>query len=158
MSQTISNLRRVRAGMAAVFAGWAGVSILVGGLWFFFVRPGDESNPRTFFDAVFMQFAVWGVINGFFAVGGIRQALAAARTPIENAGPEIDDAKKLLAYLKFNTKLNWLWLLTGVGLLVAWAFTRNVGLAGHGVGVAIQAAFLFVFDAILTRRLRAVVG
>ena len=117
---------------------WSVASILAGGITLPLLPDGSK-----FWSAAAWQFLIWGGIDLIFAAAGVWQA---RRSNAAVAGSE-GQTRKLLGALRFNQKLNWLWLASGVALL---AWSAHAGwqrsLLGHGVGVLVQGGFLFVYD------------
>ena len=123
----------------------AATSILAAlGLWLAAPSP-DGRDP--FYVALAIEFVIWGVIDAWFAIAGSREIAA-----IDRLGePERDEAlahkyRTLRRLLRVNNWLNILWLATGAGLM-AWGYGAwSPSLAGHGVGVLVQAIALTVLD------------
>ena len=128
----------VRGRMSWVLLIWSVVSVVAGAVALALLPAGSD-----FPSAVAWQFLIWGAIDLVFAAVGVWQVRPANA---EAAGSE-EQAQKLLGALRFNGKLNWLWLATGVALLV-WsaAVGWKASLLGHGVGVLVQGGFLFFYD------------
>jgi len=142
----ISKVRDVRRLHSQILTAWAVVSVVVGVV----IWSGQTDDPLTrFFVAVGMQFVIWGAIDLIFGLIGLQQARTADAIPVysNQATGEIADAKKLAKTLIFSMKLNWIWLVIGLALIV-WGVSSNMNssLLGNGVGVLVQGLFLFVFD------------
>lgn len=143
-----AGLRRVRRRFSWGLTAWSLVSIVAGlGLW----RWGGEFRV-----AAGMQCAIWGAIDLVFAVAGVRQAARADRRLSPPA--DVEEGQSLLRALSVSHKMNWMWLAMGAGLAVWAASTANAGLWGHAVGVGVQGGFLFVYDRLLDRSVRATLG
>ena len=139
----------VRRNMSWVLLVWSVVSVLAGGVALAALPPG-ESAGRKFWSAVAWQFLIWGAIDLAFAAVGVWQVRPSNAT----AAASDAQAQKLLGALRFNGKLNWLWVASGVVLLAWGAVARSTSLLGHGVGVLVQGGFLFGYD----RRFLAMLG
>jgi len=148
--------------MSNLLCGWSIASIVVG-VAIYWAAGQQDSASRKFAEAVASQFVIWGAIDLVFSIFGVMQARRADRTPIDDSAiaSERADCDKLIRTLKFNGKLNWLWVASGV-VLVASAFgavwrhadPAAVGsLFGHGAGVLIQGGFLFWLDRHYLRQL-----
>jgi hypothetical protein len=155
--QDVLRLRAVRRSAAFRFATWSIFSTAAGALGIYFLKSRATQAGIDALNAVAWQFAIWGLINLVFAWLGVRQSVGIARQPPDWTA-ESADGNKLLNILKFNHKLNWLWMAIGVALTVPGLLLHNNTLLGHGIGVMIQGGFLMVFDRSLARRLRAVLG
>ena len=128
----------VRRRMSWVLTVWSVASVAAGAVALPLLPAGSE-----FWTAVAWQFLIWGAIDLVFAGVGVWQARP---SNAEAAGSE-EQARKLLGALRFNGKLNWLWLAGGVAL-IAWSAAAGwkASLLGHGVGVLVQGGFLFAYD------------
>lgn len=142
-------LRHLRQHQAWTLAAVA-VASIVGGLWL--MRSGVK--PEPFWKAVGMQFGIWGLIDFGFAAVGIVQSVRTAGSPMtpQAEADEFLAAEKLLRALRFNHKLNVLYVLTAAVLLAAGLGGRSPVLLGHGAGVLVQGGFLLVFDAVFAAR------
>ena len=149
IDDSLRTLRCLRARQAVTLAVFAGISIVVGAALF-----AVDGRTRPFWNGVAWQFVTWGAIDAIFAATGIIQAYrVTGKPPCPQAeADEFLAAEKLLRTLHFNQKLNWLWVGTGIALLVWAAAAHSAALAGHGVGVIVQGGFLFVFDLIYAAR------
>jgi hypothetical protein len=111
---------------------------------------------RALLGGLAAQCFVWGAIDALFAAAGLAQA----RWPQPPAGDavgvsrELRDADHLVRVLGFSVKLNYVWLAIGAALLAAGLVLRAPALIGHGTGVIVQVAFLFVFDRTFLHMLR----
>jgi hypothetical protein len=132
-----ASLPRTRLRYTRLFLAWSLLSTAAGGLLWAFCRPAVPN-------AVGMEFTIWGVLNLFFAIQGIRQTRESARR--NDPAWDRDDAEKLLRALSFSSKLNYLWLAMGLALAVWGALATSPVLWGHAIGVFTQGAFLFLFD------------
>lgn len=150
-------IRAVRRRKAWQFAAWAGGSITAGAVAWAMI--GDrEGAPADFGRAVAIQFLIWGVINAIFAVMGLTGSAAQ-----RDAAAELQERDKLIRILRFNGKLNLLWIAIGVNLLF-WAAVAGLTradakgfatLLGHAAGVLVQGGFLMGFDRAFLRALGA---
>ncbi len=151
-------LRHIRRGHSYVFAAAAMGSFVSGIVWFSVIPSSIESSAvaRQVGDAVQFQFIVWGLINAIFGLMGLRDARRFNVRPMnaEQAVIELKEARSILGVLRFNARLNLLWIAIGLLLLAAAGIWRSWGLLGHGAGVMVQALWLVGFDASLKAKLR----
>lgn len=151
-------LRHIRRGHSYVFAAAAVGSILSGLLWFLIIPTSLDGTAvaRKIGDAVQFQFIIWGLINAIFGFMGLRDARRFSQRPMnpEQAVIELGEARSILGVLRFNAKLNLLWIAIGLALLSAAGIWQSWGLLGHGVGVMVQALWLVGFDASLKAKLK----
>jgi hypothetical protein len=144
----VQRIRDVRAIFTRTFLFWSLGSIAAGAV---VLAVEGHAFART----VAVHFVIWGAINLVFALMGVQQGARVKRAaPAEG---EIDEAQRLLHSLRFNQKLNWLWLGMGVVLLILGAALQNAGLLAHGVGVAVQGGYLFAFDRVFERKMKALI-
>ena len=94
-----------------------------------------------------VQFSAWGMIDAIIAVFGDRSAkLRAAQLPDPLANEIIDrESQKLHKILLVNTGLDVGYMLAGSALALTKG-KNDPGWRGHGIGIIIQGAFLFIFD------------
>ena len=94
-----------------------------------------------------VQFSAWGMIDAIIAVFGDRSAkLRAAQLPDPMANEIIDrESQKLHKILLVNTGLDVGYMLAGSALALTKG-KNDPGWRGHGIGITIQGAFLFIFD------------
>ena len=138
--------------MSWVLLVWSVASVAAGGVALPLVPAKPRPAAAEFTSAVAWQFLIWGAIDLVFAGLGVWQARAANA---DHAGGE-PQTRKLLGALRFNRKLNWLWVGGGVALIVWSALTGwAASLLGHGVGVLVQGGFLFAYDRRFERDLSA---
>ncbi len=119
---------------------------------------GAATPLQVFASAAASQFLIWGAIDAVLAGLGLR---AAKKRPVEPIDPCAEAARqvKAIGFVRFNVKLDILYVLIGVALFVWSALATTPGgraaLAGHGTGVVIQGGFLLMFDHFFARRLAA---
>ncbi|MEJ5250021.1 MAG: hypothetical protein WHS90_19775 [Caldilinea sp.] len=122
---------------------WGLFNVIIGALL--------QGTSSPFWRAFGQQSIGWGVINTALAIfgrHGLRRKLARGY-PTEEAQR---DAHNLRRILWINTGLDVLYVAGG------WQLARSRGgvdakACGHGVGVVVQGAFLFVFDLLHAIRL-----
>lgn len=112
--------------LAARLGAWAAAAITFG-----CVALLLSDNPWV--AGIAMQATAWGVVDGAIA------AVSALARP--RSAPEVR-IKRLTRILYVNVGLDVVYVC--VGTVIAAAFEPTV--AGHGLGIAIQGAFLFFFD------------
>lgn len=103
------------------------------------------ANP--FWQGVGLQSVVWGVIDAgiaFFGQLGMRRKLARTPNP-EDAELQLGEAQRLRRLLFINAGLDLLYVAVGAGLLLTFG-TESAFAQGNGVGIAVQGAFLLLFD------------
>lgn len=118
---------------------WAAVSVLAGLGW---LQREDD-----YWRGVGMQFAAWGAVDAVIALIGRRQTQRREKNPAEAADTAVQaqEAANLRRLLGINTGLDVLYVLGGAWL----ARTRgaeDTQWRGHGHGIIVQGAFLFLFD------------
>lgn len=99
-----------------------------------------------------LQAVVWGVIDVLLAIVGRRSALLKAEALASGSLDEADatrEAERFRNILAFNAGLDVLYII--VGLAVAARWVERADRRGLGYGVAVQGAFLLLFDALLAR-------
>jgi hypothetical protein len=158
----LQSVRAIRAGMTRQFAAWS-ISSIMAGLVIAWSGRTQESASRAFLEALGVQSVIWGAINLVFAVLGLRQSARARRTPIDAASidAELRERDGLVRTLRFNGKLNVLWVSIGIVLLVSAGAAALRGserptvasLLGHATGVLVQGWFLLSFDRAFLRAL-----
>lgn len=135
---TIWDFQRAVSGRLAT---WAAVSATIGG--FLLLARGER---RAFWHGVGVQAIGWAVINFAIALFGQRAGAARERSP----GAQLPytlakESRGLFRLLWINAGLDILYMLGGW----SWARrSRDERGRGHGIGIVIQGAFLFVFDVI----------
>jgi hypothetical protein len=99
-----------------------------------------------------LQALVWGVIDLLLAVAGrrgaLRKAAALAAGAIDAAGVT-REARNFRTILAVNSGLDLLYILIGLAVAARWA--ERADRRGLGYGVALQGAFLLIFDGLLVR-------
>jgi hypothetical protein len=120
-----------------IFSSLAGALLLVApGLWRHFG----------------LQAVAWGVIDLLLAMAGRRRALLKAEALVNGAIDDAEaarEAERFRNILAFNAGLDVLYII--VGLAVAARWVERADRRGLGYGVAVQGAFLLLFDALLAR-------
>jgi hypothetical protein len=118
----------------------------------------DPTAGEKFIAAVGSQFFIWGAIDALLAGLGLRGVGGRERKPLP-VDEESLRREKARRTLRFNAKLDWVWIGGGVLLiLLAVPFPGGAAsLIGHGVGVIAQGGFLLLFDHLFARRLGAVI-
>ena len=104
--------------------------------------------PRSrFASGMGIQFSAWGLIDAIIAVFGDRAAKKrAAQLPDPLANEIIEhESHKLFKILLVNTGLDVGYILVGSRLALTKG-KKDPGWRGHGIGIIIQGAFLFIFD------------
>jgi hypothetical protein len=99
-----------------------------------------------------LQAVVWGVIDVLLAMAGRRSALLKAEALSSGALDEADatrEAERFRNILAFNAGLDVLYIIVGLGVAARWV--ERADRRGLGYGVAVQGAFLLLFDALLAR-------
>jgi len=116
---------------------WGAASVAVGAL----LVKGNR-----FWRGVGWQFMGWGAMNALIALSG-RAAADSRLDAMENPGLEHvqkAETEKLRRLLWINAGLDVLYLL--VGRRMADGDKGDGSRSGHGLGIVLQAAFLFFFD------------
>jgi hypothetical protein len=120
-------------GLGRTLFGWSIASIIVGIVLYLYVD--------SFIQGLAVQAILWGIID----------IVIAAFTLYKQSD---DPAVKLARVLYINVGLDVIYQAVGLLLLIfAW---QNPFIAGNGVGVIIQGAFLFVLDLFYYRKMKAV--
>ena len=147
MTETKFNIFTHQQRGLAVLLGWAVGSMVAGWVW---LRAGGR-----FWRGMGEQFIGWGLIDGLLAVAGLRSAVRKAPqlargeiTPTEAESEQ----RNFQRILWFNAGLDILYILSGLWLVQR--FNNQPHLRGTGLGVALQGAFLLVFDVLLALRTR----
>ena len=93
------------------------------------------------------QFAAWGLIDALIALFGARTAQKRQAQLEDPLAPEVvtRESHNLRRLLLVNTALDVGYMTGGAALALTKGKT-NPGWRGHGLGIIIQGAFLFVFD------------
>lgn len=126
---------------------WAGLSMFVGfGMWL------DTQRPLR---ATGMQFFVWGLIDALIALGGQRAAAQRRRSLPDPYAPPVvqQERRNLRRLLWINAGLD-VGYITGALWLMRRKDDRDGTWRGHGRGVLVQGAFLWLFDVWHALRLR----
>jgi hypothetical protein len=136
---------------------WALLSMVLGIVGLQSARADAPTEGQQFLGAFSMQFLIWGAIDAALAGLGLRGVARreASALPVDD---EFRRRDRAIGVLRFNAKLDVLWIAIGAALLLlAIPFPGGRGpLLGHGLGVILQGGFLIVFDLVFARRLAAV--
>ena len=118
---------------------WSIISIF-GGLILYIPR-------NRFANGMGIQFSAWGLIDAIIAIFGERAAKKRfAQLPDPQADEIVDrESQKLYKILLVNTGLDVGYILGGSAVTLTKGKTDS-GWRGHGIGIIIQGAFLFIFD------------
>lgn len=122
---------------------WGAASVVAGFLAGVFV-------PEPLIRGVALHAVAWGAVDSALAAWGFMKARKESRLyPDEYR--DIHHRLRLRRILKVNTVLDVAYILGGVVLAVL--FAGNPFLLGNGIGIVLQALFLFVFDLTHLRQL-----
>lgn len=122
---------------------WGIGSSLVGSALLLF--PG---YPRH----VGLQALSWGAIDLLLAAAGRRRALLQAEALVHGEIDEAEvhaEAERFQQILAFNAGLDLVYIAAGLAIAARWSERDDRRGLGHGI--AVQGAFLLVFDALLAR-------
>jgi len=125
-----------------VLLGWAVASMAVGGAW--------ALSGRKWLRGFGLQFLAWGLIDGLIALFGLRSAQVNAQKyeSGETGAAEMEkQARNFEKVVWVNAGLDVVYVVFGV-----WLTSRNEKNElrhGTGWGIAVQGAFLFVWDVVL---------
>ncbi len=147
MTDDIQRVRSLRRRMTMLLLGVSIGSVLSG-----ISMIGFAGQANIWLAAIGWQFAIWGAIDLIFALLGLRQCRRADQDLLDDQA----EATQLTKSLRFNGKLNVLWVVIGLALFVPGAMLGNASLIGHGVGVLLQGGFLLGFDRAFLAKLSAV--
>ncbi len=130
--------------LTTVLLGWAMASITFG--------LGLLRDENPFRQGVGEQFAGWGLVNALIALFGWtstarRQKLSDASKPATQAAEQ----RKIARLLWVNTGLDVFYILGGL-LTVRTRGAADERWRGRGIGIMVQAGFLFFFDLINAAR------
>ena len=133
-------LRIFQRQLAQRLLAWSGFSVVCGVvLWL---------TRRPFWRGVGSQAVGWGMIDAGIALFGQHANTQKARDPEANTPDALaQEAASLHRLLWINTGLDVLYMLGGLRL----ARHEQERWHGHGWGIVIQGAFLFVFDLLHAR-------
>ncbi|MBI1297068.1 hypothetical protein GC175_19135 [bacterium] len=119
---------------------WSVISVVVGG-W---LMRKDNADQRGFGQ----QAAAWGAIDAAIALGGWFGSQRRSRADdAQSTEVQTKETRNLRRLLWINAGLDVFYMLGGLW----WARKDDPegrGWAGHGWGVVVQGAFLFVFDVV----------
>jgi hypothetical protein len=131
--------------MTAILMGWAVGSMATGWLWM--------ARTSKVLRGVGSQFFVWGAIDAVLAWFGLRNSRNDAAQYYSKT-LTLDDvdrkARGLRRLLWFNFGLDIIYMIIGRRMMR----NENAMRRGSGIGVFIQGAFLFVFDALFADRIQ----
>lgn len=140
-----------------VLASVSIASIAIAALLVPYARTPDGRD--AFYVGIAWQFAVWGLIDLYFAVSGIRETSKLSRLePSERDVTVGERVGRLSKLLKSSRWQDAVWLLLGALTLTAGYLFHSAATAGHGVGVIVQALILFSFDRRFSLALRESAG
>lgn len=125
--------------MTAILMGWAAGSMVIGALW--------TRQSNKILRGIGIQFFTWGAIDGLLAWFGLRNGRKDTTEFYSNqlTVNDIDKkARNLRRILWFNFVLDITYMLFGRRMMTNTDLYRR----GSGIGVFIQGAFLFIFDAV----------
>ena len=139
MNKTSNNIWEFQSILSRRLLFWSIISIF-GGLILQFPR-------NRLSNGIGVQFSAWGLIDAIIAVFGDRTAKQrAAQLPDPLAKEIVDhESHKLYKILLANTGLDVGYMLGGSALALTKG-KNDPGWRGHGIGIIIQGAFLFIFD------------
>ncbi|MFW5695150.1 MAG: DUF6992 family protein, partial [Alkalispirochaeta sp.] len=121
---------------------WSGISLVAGIVGILL--------PWPLVQGIALQALIWGAVDAIIALAGLHGARARSeRYPDEER--EIAETLRLRKTLTVNGYLDLVYL--AVGAVVIALFPRDMFPLGNGIGVAIQALFLLIFDFGHARRL-----
>jgi len=132
----------LQAGLSRRLLWWSGLSVAVG---LVLIAVGD-----AFWRAFGIQAFAWGAIDGAIALLGRRASTRRRASLADSLSPEHleREGRNLRRLLWINTGLDVIYVTAGVAL----ALTLGASWRGHGLGIVVQGAFLFVFDLIHAQR------
>lgn len=141
-SRPSDNLYTYQKKTMPILLGWAAGSVIAGLLWL--------RSSNKFWRGLGSQFLGWGVINGLIAGFALR---GASKNAVRLESGEISPAEHQRQWVQFE-RFVWLNVLLDKGYITAgaWLALRNPQDAqrrGIGWGVAIQGAFLLIWDILL---------
>ena len=144
------NLQHYQNRLLSKLLVWSGLS-LVAGLFLQVLRD-------PFGRGLGQQFAGWGLVDGLIALAGLsvaRRQAVLPTTPVLSAQVYIDegkDARNLQRLLTINSVLDVFYMAGGLQLMRSKG-ARDAYWRGSGLGIIIQAGFLFFFDLLHARRI-----
>ena len=139
MNRPNDNIWEFQSSLSRRLLLWSMVSI-IGGLIL--------QIPRSrFTSGMGIQFSAWGLIDAIIAIFGdwaAKKRAAQLADPLASDITELE-SRKLYKVLLVNTGLDAGYMLGGSALTLTKGKT-DPGWRGHGIGIIIQGAFLFIFD------------
>lgn len=102
-------------------------------------------HPGKFYQAVGQQFVAWGLINLLISIFGKRSLSSRQATSESCPAIKTRERTKLTRILWGNTILDIFYISGGL-LLARSKNSRQEKTAGHGIGIIIQGAGLFILD------------
>ena len=139
MNKPVDHIWEFQSKLSGRLLLWSMISIFYGLILHF---------PRnSFANGMGIQFSAWGLIDAIIAVFGDRAAKKrAAQLPDPLANEIIEsESQKLYKILLVNTGLDVGYMFGGSTLALTKG-KNDPGWRGHGIGIIIQGAFLFIFD------------
>ena len=125
---------------------WGSASVLAGSFALFWAW-GQETSWAKFTGVVAMHAIIWGGIDALLAWRGLKKHHALAQ--LDDAHAQQTHMAGVVASLRFNEKLDWLYVAVGNALAI-WALAAagdaRASLAGHAAGMLSQGGFLLLFD------------
>ena len=139
MNKPIDNIWDFQSNLSRRLLLWSIISIF-GGMVL-------QIPKNRFVSGMGIQFSAWGLIDAIIAIFGERAAKKRAAQLPDPLISEIVDSEshKLYKILLVNTGLDVGYMLGGSAV----SLTKgkiDPGWRGHGIGIIIQGAFLFIFD------------
>lgn len=148
-SAAAESLAAVERTLGTALAGWAAVSVAVGGVCTAIAMRTDDFEYFAFG----RQTAAWGAIDGVIA--GMSLLGRLGRGSLSSQEVE-SKARSLRRFLVANAIADVGYIASGVAIMSRGRRgTRTLGLrSGDGLAIVLQGAFLLVLDASQARRLR----
>jgi esterase/lipase len=138
----INDLTQLRARIVRRLLAWASLNIGLAALLF-------AAGVGPLLRGLATQAAAWGTINAAIALGAawVERRRATKGDEARSARDVTKDARGLRRLLLLNTALDVLYVVAGISVALVPGATSALW-RGHGWGIALQGAFLFVFDLI----------
>jgi hypothetical protein len=157
--ELVSRLRAIRRRFLSILITWSVVSMLAAvGLWTIASSAGVTDGPRALLGGLAAQCFIWSVWDAILVAMGLSAKRWRSEPLRDPAGPfdfgELRVAAQLVRLLGFRHKVNYVWLLVGLALLLPGVVLNMPALAGHGIGVLLQAGFLLSFGRSFARHMQ----